>query len=462
MNSSQIDKKMVRKIFISLIFPFLILIPTSRLLCLEPESNYESLIREYEEKFAYNPYDKKIKIQLSVFYHSRALELAAEDLLEEAIAKEKRAWELNPAETVIKKTLAYFYNNYGLELSDQGSFQKAVDYMKAALDYFPGEARIRKNTAAVYLKWAEELFLKGEYTNSERMLLNAEHFDESNPYIYILRGEIASSRDNYFKAEENWTRALELDPGLYNLRIKLEKIKQERELERNFNVREVENFRLKFEGLEKGKLAEEAAEILKNAYREVGQDFDFYPQKTVPVIIYPENKLKTLDYFPDWAAGAYDGKIRFGENLGRNKALMKAVLYHEYTHVIVRELGGSNVPLWLNEGLAEFEAQRFKPAAVRKSVTSILSKAVAKETIFSIEKLGSMDLVKLSYLAPHRIELVYAQSESFLKYIIERTSLFDVKRLLEALKNGLSIDQAVRQTFYVDLNTLERDWKTGF
>jgi len=453
---------MPQKIFTSLILLFLILPFSPHLLCSESESKYEALITEYEDKFAYNPYDNRIKIQLSVFYHNRALELAAEDLLEESIEKEKRAWELNPGEEIIKKTLAHFYNNYGLQLADDGNFQKAVDCLKTAMDYLPDEKQIKKNTAAVYLRWAEKLFLKGEYENSERMLVDAERIDENNPYIYVLRGEIASGRDNYFKAEENWQHALALDPGLYNVSVKLEKLRKEKNLERNFKVKEVGNFRLKFEGLEKEVLAERAAEILRNAYRDIGRDFSFYPQKTVSVIIYPEDKLKKLDYFPDWAAGTYDGKIRFGEDLHKMRGLMKAVLYHEYTHVIVRELGGNDVPLWLNEGLAEFEADKFKPASFRKSRKKILAKAVSKETVFPMEKLDAMDVAKLSYLSPHKIELVYAQSESFLNYIIDRYSLYDIKRVLDRLKNGLSINDALRATLYIDLQTLERDWKAEF
>ncbi|MCK5346854.1 MAG: hypothetical protein KAR20_25775, partial [Candidatus Heimdallarchaeota archaeon] len=232
--------------------------------------------------------------------------------------------------------------------------------------------------------------------------------------------------------------------------------------ERNFSIKEIENFKLKFEGIDKQALAEEAAEILRNAYREVGQDYDLYPRATVPVVIYPRNKLKKLDYFPDWAAGSYDGKIRFGENLIENKTYMKAVLYHEYTHVLVRILGGDNVPLWLNEGLAEYSAKKFKTPEMRKARKILLEKAFSKKTIFSSNRLGPMDLTKLSFLSPNRVELVYAQSESFIDYLINKSSLYDMKVLLEHLKRGDSIYKAIKDVLFVDLEVLIRDWKSGF
>ncbi|MFH1093111.1 MAG: hypothetical protein V1739_03020 [Candidatus Omnitrophota bacterium] len=453
---------------INLIFVlFIVLVPGSILivpgiLFSEDANRLESKIEEYEKKIAYDPYNERINKELSVFYHNRARDLADDGLWEEAISKEERALDLAPDVEVIKKTLAVYYNSYGLELKDGGDFRKAAQCLKLAVDYFPEEPVLKKNAGTIYLVWADNLMRKNEYDNADRMLSNAERFDENNPYLYVLKGEIAYFRDNYYRAKDNWKKALELNPSLYNIRIKLEKLEKDQETERNFSIKEIENFKLKFEGIDKQDLAEQAAEILRNAYREVGQDYDLYPRATVPVVIYPKNKLQKLDYFPDWAAGTYDGKIRFGENLIEHKIFMKAVLYHEYAHVLIRILGGDNVPLWLNEGLAEHAAKKFKTPDMRKERKILLKKAFEQENTFSVDKLGVMDLSRLSFLSPNRIELVYAQSESFIEYLIKRSSLHDMKTLLEHLKAGDSIYKAVKDVLFVDLEVLERDWKSEF
>ncbi len=425
----------------------------------EEGADLDVMARQYEEALEINSEDNNIKRQLSIIYHNQALKLADTGMFLDAVSKEKKALELAPDEPIVKKTMAYFYNAYALELKDKDNLYEAIDYLKLAVNCGSDEPQLKKNIAVVYIEIAYKQFEKAEYPESERALQEAEYFDTENPYLYALKGEIASSRDDYYQVEKNWTRALELDPNLYDVRLKLEKVKKEKDIEKNYNIHEVENFKLKFEGLEKENLADSAAEILRDAYREIGQDFNLYPQTVIPVIIYPAQALKKLEYFPDWAAGTYDGKIRFGEDLGKEDWHMKAVLYHEYTHVLVHLLGQNAVPLWLNEGLAEYQARRFKTEKLLNEQKKILLKEAKKGTLFAIDALSAMDLTKLSYLSSHRIELVYVQSESFVTYIINRASLYDVKNLLIRLKQGVNLYKAVKDVLFVDLEVLERGWK---
>ena len=148
-----------------------------------------------------------------------------------------------------------------------------------------------------------------------------------------------------------------------------------------------------------------------------------------------------------------------GQDLWKDKLFVKAVLYHEYTHVIVNILGGHKVPLWLNEGLAEYEASRFMKHDMRKRRKMILKEAAKSNMIFPFERLSGMNLNILSGLPPILIELVYVQSESFVLYLIDRYSLYDVKKVLSLLGKGKKINEAVRKIMFVDLDELIQDWK---
>lgn len=424
--------------------------------------SYEELIVYYQEALKKNPADQNFKKKLSGAYHNRAIELMNKGKFSEAIEKEKQSYLLAPEEAIIKETLAVFYNNYGFELKSKGKLPEALENLKLALQYAPNTIQITRNISITYLDLAYSAYRNAAYTSCERFLQEAMKFDKDNPYAYILSGDVAYKKDNYEQANQDWSYALKLNPKLNDLRLQLEKLKKEMEIEANFHLREVDNFKLKFEGIEKQDLAQAVSEILRQAYRDVGQDFEFYPSSVNSVIIYPEAKLKAMEYYPDWIAGVYDGKIRIGEDIGKSKLYLQAVLYHEYTHVLIYLLAGGNVPFWLNEGLAEYEARRFKKAKIRKEQNIILRKALRHDAIFTQVELASLDLTELASLTPEKRALVYLQSESLVTYLIKRSSFYDIKQLLLRLGKKEPVQRAFREIFYMDLETLEKNWRHEF
>ena len=80
-------------------------------------------------------------------------------------------------------------------------------------------------------------------------------------------------------------------------------------------------------------------------------------------------------------------------------------------------------------------------------------------TRYSFDALARLDVGKLSYLSPDRLELVYAQSESFVTYLIGRFSLSAMKTVLKELHDGKSIYRAMKDVLYADLETLAMEWK---
>ena len=191
----------------------------------------------------------------------------------------------------------------------------------------------------------------------------------------------------------------------------------------------------------------------------MGADFNLYPDHVIPVIVYPAKGLKELDYFPDWASGIYDGKIRFGEDLWKNSFRFKEVIYHEYTHVLVFQLGGDAVPLWLNEGLCEYESRRFQKASARHARKKLLLKSLRKKQLFPFRDLSRMGLFGLSQLPQEQRSLAYIQSESFVTYLIERFSFYDMKEILVRIGAREPFSSVVQDILYENLDELEKSWK---
>jgi hypothetical protein len=127
------------------------------------------------------------------------------------------------------------------------------------------------------------------------------------------------------------------------------------------------------------------------------------------------------------------------------------VLYH---------LVGPQIPLWLNEGLAEYHSKRFLPAGFRTRRRQILLRAHRTGTLFSFAaELATAERYFLDTLERDRIELVYAQAESFVNFLIQRYSLYHLRRVLARLAEGDSPAKAVENILYRDMEGLEQDWR---
>jgi hypothetical protein len=92
---------------------------------------------------------------------------------------------------------------------------------------------------------------------------------------------------------------------------------------------------------------------LEQAYWRVGQTLGAYPSKPISVVLYTREQFRDLTRLPSWTAAAYDGRIHVPMRgaLDHTEELDR-VLGHEFVHAVVAMLGGRNVPVWLNEGLA--------------------------------------------------------------------------------------------------------------
>jgi len=394
-----------------------------------------------------------------LLYHRSAREFARQGDWDKAIEEEKKAHALDPEREITRKTLSALYRALAKESEEKGKLHDAAYTLHQACIYAADKKGIQEDIASLYVRLAREAFNRGDYPMSKKHLRKAAYFDQNNPHMYVVSGKIAYNNDNYHEARNAWNKALALDPGLPDARMLLSRLEKDRSVEEGFKEKRHPHFHVKFAAAHSEELADGVADILDAAYDEVGRDLDVYPDAAIPVIVYPRSRLRQLDYFPDWAAGTYDGKIRIGEDIWHKKSYLKAVLYHEYAHVLVYILGGNNVPLWLNEGIAEYTAKRFKDKAHRRSRKRLLQQAAEQKALFSIDVLAAMNVASLSQLPGRHIQLVYAQSESFVTYLIENYSLYDMRTILVRLGSGITVGTAMRDILHEDIEALVANWE---
>jgi hypothetical protein len=134
--------------------------------------------------------------------------------------------------------------------------------------------------------------------------------------------------------------------------------------------------------------------------------------------------------------------------------MLRGVLFHEYTHVVVGEITKGNCPTWLNEGLAEVEGRKeFTPP-----VAELETAAKTGEFIPFRALEGS-----LSSLDTRKALLAYQQSYSLVNFMITAYGMHKVREILVNLGSGMGSEAAIAGAFAdyrLDFDGILQEWRT--
>ena len=130
----------------------------------------------------------------------------------------------------------------------------------------------------------------------------------------------------------------------------------------------------------------------------------------------------------------------------------KDSLVHELTHVLVGHLTFSclgDVPTWLNEGLAVYSEGKLDQQSQNQ-----LNDAILNDTLLSVRSLsGGFSEVS------DKATLSYSESYSLVNFLIETYGQAKMTNLLVALRDGMTIDEALTKTFGFNVDGLEQVWR---
>lgn len=186
-------------------------------------------------------------------------------------------------------------------------------------------------------------------------------------------------------------------------------------------------------------LAETVLDTMETACNRVGYDLSYYPVTRVPVILYTRRDFRSVTAGPEWSGGLYDGKVRLPiGGAPEITPMLRRVLFHEYTHVVVGELTKGNSPTWLNEGLAEVEGSKeFSPPVAELETAAKTGEFIPFKTLE--KSLASLDTRKAS--------LAYQQSYSLVSFIISTYGMHKVREILANLGSGMGSEAAIAGAF---------------
>jgi hypothetical protein len=137
-------------------------------------------------------------------------------------------------------------------------------------------------------------------------------------------------------------------------------------------------------------------------------------------------------------------------------------IFHEYTHLLVNNTW-SNVPVWLNEGLAEY----YSTFAIRDDEKVALGRPIAAHvSVLSDQKMLPLrTLFKVDQLSPYYNEsdkqgIFYAESWALMHYLIlghNGRRVPQLGRFLELMDTNVPMEEAFQQAFQISIENLDKE-----
>jgi tetratricopeptide (TPR) repeat protein len=333
-------------------------------------------------------------------------------------------------------------------LLQKRSFKAAAAEYQAAIALLPEEAEFHLGLGWAFLGLQEP-------DRAVEALRRARDLSPDEPQVYRLLGEAHYHRGDMARAVIAWEEGLRLRPGDRELETLIARAEGEQKVYEEYERRPGHHFTLRYVGEVQEELGKEILAILERAYEEVGYDLNHYPRHEVEVVVYSDEDFVAVTDLPSWVGGVFDergGRIRIPIRGIQQATDLRALLYHEYTHVVIRDVTAGRVPTWLNEGLALIEQRSAMDGEVE-----LVRLLASKDGLPSLESLND------SFVGLSRSDarVSYAMSYVATRYLVDRWSLWDTQRLLQRLGEGVSFDGALEEATRLRFAEFEREWRAS-
>ena len=202
--------------------------------------------------------------------------------------------------------------------------------------------------------------------------------------------------------------------------------------------------------------AQELMDACEEGLARLTQDIGTYPERPIKIYIYASTgDLKGAMIFPqEWTGGvAFTAFSTIAIGIPPSELDWgKRALVHELTHLVVHQVTFSpygQLPIWLDEGLAMYNEGELDPV-----FRSCLEEAILEDELISVRSLCSPFSAE-----PEKARLSYAQSYSFVDYLLDNYGQDKVLDLLTLFKQGSTYDEALTEVYGFDIDGLDARWR---
>jgi tetratricopeptide (TPR) repeat protein len=401
-------------------------------------------------------------------------------------ARSRQASGTPPAsQLAARKPLSLAAPNEGVAAFKEGDYPKAARIFRSALEASPGDATLKQNLARSLAGLGSMEFEKLNYAKSK------EHFSEALGYeldprfskglaasqvklneldaaartleavkddksaaadlavVYNTLGDRSHQSGDIDGAVSWYEKALELDSSAKHIQVKLDGMRGEQSAEEGFGEFQGSHFLVKFEGGENVVAGNLIVLLLEEAYLKIGAEIGYYPEDPLGAVLYSQKLFQDVTRSPSWAGAVFDGRIKLpAGGITERTDVLEKVLFHEYTHAVVHRLSNGKAPVWLNEGIAQYEEGK------RVGSDKGALKQIAANNPVSLRALEG----SFMSMSSEEADAAYLLSLSATEYIINEFGIFAVKRILNGLGEGKGLDKAISSSIYIPYDVLEESW----
>jgi len=212
-----------------------------------------------------------------------------------------------------------------------------------------------------------------------------------------------------------------------------------------------------------------AGDALEAAYQAVGDDLGWKPDQPIRVeLLGAPADLAKLSPLSDSeiettgtiALSKYNKLMVVSPRATLTGYPWMDTLCHEYVHLVVSAVSHDTVPVWLQEGLARFEQERW-----RKDAGALLP-AVDQQLLASALK--NRRLIDLDDMHPSMAKLpsqeaaalAYAEVLTLVAWMHEKVGWEGIREILTLQKDGKSAPRAVAEVLDLSWAKVAKQWKT--